>query len=336
MQTGTDLIIIGAGPTGLAAAFYAGMRGLSVRIVDPLSEPGGQLVALYPEKYIYDVVGFPKIKAADLAARLIAQVKPFNPVFSLEERAEELKREEDAFYLTTDKGHTYRAKAVLIAAGLGVFEPRRVGAENERELEGKGLFYAVKHPEEFKNKRVLIVGGGDSAVDWALMLKDLAQVTLIHRRHTFRAHERSVQQLMAAAESGQLEVKTPYRLTRVEGDDWVHETRIENVESGQSERLPVDAVLVLAGFLSKPGPLARWGLALEKGRIKVNCKMETNLEGVYAAGDAVTYPGKLKLIQVNFGEAATAANHAAAYVTGAKVQPGHSSDRPDPAEKKSP
>ncbi len=325
MKAGTDLIIVGAGPTGLAAAFYAGMRGLSSRLVDPLPEPGGQLVALYPEKYIYDVVGFPKIKAADLAARLVAQVEPFHPIFALEERAETLKEDAEGFLLTTDKGHAYRARAVIVAAGLGVFEPRRVGAEGERELEGKGVFYAVKHPEEFKGKEVLIVGGGDSAVDWALMLKNIARVTLIHRRKTFRAHEKSVQELLEAAKRGELTVKTPYVLKAVRGDDWVKEAEIENLETGAREVLPVDAVLILAGFLTKPGPLAKWGLKLEGNKIVVNTRMETSRKGVFAAGDAVTYPGKLKLLQINFGEAATAAHYAAAYLTGERAQPGHKS-----------
>jgi len=331
MATETDLIVVGAGPTGLAAAFYAGMRGLSVRLVDPLPEPGGQLVALYPEKYIYDVVGFPKIKAADLAARLVAQLDPFRPIYAMEERAEGLKGSPEGFSLTTDRGHTYTARAVIVTSGLGVFEPRRVGAEGERELEGRGLFYAVRHPEEFRSKRVLIVGGGDSAVDWALMLKNVAQVTLVHRRRTFRAHEKNVGELLEAARRGELLVKTPYALKAVRGDDWVHEATIEDLESGARETLPVDAVLVLAGFLTKPGPIANWGLVMEGGKIVVNTRMETSLPGVYAAGDAVTYPGKLKLIQVNFGEAATAANHAAARLTGGRAYPGHSSDRPAPA-----
>ncbi len=331
MATETDLIVVGAGPTGLAAAFYAGMRGLSARLVDPLPEPGGQLVALYPEKYIYDVVGFPKIKAADLAARLVAQLDPFRPIYAMEERAQELLASPEGFSLTTDRGHTYTARAVIVTSGLGIFEPRRVGADGERELEGRGLFYAVRHPEEFRSKRVLIVGGGDSAVDWALMLKNVARVTLVHRRRTFRAHEKSVEELLEAARRGELSVKTPYALKAVRGDDWVHEATIEDLGSGTRETLPVDAVLVLAGFLTKPGPIANWGLAMEGGKIVVNTRMETSLPGVYAAGDAVTYPGKLKLIQVNFGEAATAANHAAAYVTGGKAYPGHSSDRPAPA-----
>ncbi len=331
MDAETDLIVVGAGPTGLAAAFYAGMRGLSVRLVDPLPEPGGQLVALYPEKYIYDVVGFPKIKAADLAARLVAQLAPFHPIYALEERAEGLADFPGGFRLTTDRGHAYTARAVIVTSGLGVFQPRRVGAEGEAELEGRGLFYAVRRPEEFRDKRVLIVGGGDSAVDWALALQNLARVTLIHRRRTFRAHEKSVALLLEAARRGELSVKTPYALKAVRGDDWVHEATVADLESGALETLPVDAVLVLAGFLTKPGPITGWGLAMEGGKIAVNTRMETSRPGVYAAGDAVTYPGKLKLIQVNFGEAATAANHAAASITGGKAYPGHSSDRPAPA-----
>jgi len=324
----TDLLIVGAGPTGLAAAFYAGMRGLTVRLVDPLEEAGGQLVALYPEKFIYDVVGFPKIKAAELAARLVAQLAPFHPRYALGERAERLLPENGGFKLTTEKGRVYRGRAVIIASGLGIFEPRRVGAEGELEFEGKGLEYALRDPKAVEGKRVLIVGGGDSALDWALTLKQTARVTLIHRRNSFRAHERSVEELRAAAEADELEVLTPYVLKAVRGGDRVEAVEIENLQDKHRRTLAADVVLILAGFLTKPGPIQAWGLTMDKGKIVVDTRMETNIPGVFAAGDTVTYPGKLKLLQVNFGEAATAANYAASYITGEKAFPGHSSDRP--------
>ncbi|MER3603556.1 MAG: ferredoxin--NADP(+) reductase [Thermus sp.] len=325
----TDVIVIGAGPAGLFAAFYVGMRGLSVRLIDPLPEPGGQLSALYPEKYIYDVAGFPKVFAKDLVKGLVEQLAPFNPHYALGERAETLERTEEGFRLTTSLGNAYTAKAVIIAAGVGAFEPRRLGAPGERELEGKGVYYAVRAKAEFQGKRVLIVGGGDSAVDWALNLLDTAKaITLIHRRPQFRAHEASTRELLQRAEEGALAVLTPYEVRRIEGDERVERAVIFHNQTQEERVLEVDAVLILAGYLTKLGPLAGWGLTLEKNRIKVDTTMATSLPGVYACGDVVTYPGKLPLIALGFGEAAIAANHAAAYANPSlKVNPGHSSER---------
>jgi thioredoxin reductase len=325
----TDVIVIGAGPAGLFAGFYVGMRGLSFRFIDPLPEPGGQLSALYPEKYIYDVAGFPKVYARDLVRGLVEQVAPFNPIYTLGERAETLSREDGLFKVTTSAGNTYTAKAVIIAAGVGAFEPRRLGAPGERELEGRGVYYAVRAKAEFQGKRVLIVGGGDSAVDWALNLLDTAgAITLIHRRPQFRAHEASVQELMKAHEEGRLKVLTPYEVRRLEGDTWVRRAVIFHNQTQEELTLEVDAVLILAGYLTKLGPLANWGLELEKNKIKVDTTMATSIPGVYACGDIVTYPGKLPLIVLGFGEAAIAANHAAAYANPAlKVNPGHSSEK---------
>ncbi|TBH20201.1 NAD(P)/FAD-dependent oxidoreductase [Thermus thermamylovorans] len=331
----TDVIIIGAGPAGLFAGFYVGMRGLSFRLLDPLPEPGGQLTALYPEKYIYDVAGFPKVYAKDLVKGLVEQVAPFNPLYSLGERAETLHREDGLFRIATSAGNSYTAKAVIVAAGVGAFEPRRLGAPGERELEGKGVYYAVKTKAEFQGKRVLIVGGGDSAVDWALNLLGTAEeITLIHRRPQFRAHEASVRELMQAHEERRLKVLTPYEVRRIEGDRWVRQAVIFHNGTQEEQALEVDAVLILAGYLTKLGPLAGWGLELEKNKIKVDTTMATSIPGVYACGDIVTYPGKLPLIALGFGEAAIAANHAAAYANPAlKVNPGHSSER---AEEKAP
>ncbi|MGQ9510415.1 MAG: NAD(P)/FAD-dependent oxidoreductase [Thermaceae bacterium] len=328
-QNHTDVIVVGAGPAGLFAAFYVGMRGLSVRLVDPLPEPGGQLSALYPEKYIYDVAGFPKVYAKDLVKGLVEQLAPFNPLYALGERAETLEKTEEGFRITTSQGNTYTAKAVIIAAGVGAFEPRRLGAPGEREFEGKGVFYAVRGKAEFKGKRILIVGGGDSAVDWALNLLDTAQsITLIHRRPQFRAHEASTKELLRKAEEGALTVLTPYEVRRIEGSDRVERVVIFHNGTQEEKVLEVDAVLVLAGYLTKLGPLAGWGLELEKSRIKVDSTMATNIPGVYACGDITTYPGKLPLIVLGFGEAAIAANHAAAYANPSlKVNPGHSSEK---------
>ncbi|KGQ21588.1 NAD(P)/FAD-dependent oxidoreductase [Thermus filiformis] len=325
----TDVIVIGAGPAGLFAAFYVGMRGLSIRLIDPLPEPGGQLSALYPEKYIYDVAGFPKVYAKDLVKGLVEQLAPFNPLYALNERAETLEKTEEGFRVATSAGKVYTAKAVIVAAGVGAFEPRRLGVPGERELEGRGVYYAVKTKAEFQGKRVLIVGGGDSAVDWALNLLDTAQaITLIHRRPQFRAHEASTQELLRKAEEGALTVLTPYEVRRIEGVDRVERAVIFHNQTQEERVLEVDAVLILAGYLTKLGPLAGWGLALEKNRIKVDTTMATSIPGVYACGDIVTYPGKLPLIVLGFGEAAIAANHAAAYANPSlKVNPGHSSEK---------
>ncbi|WP_117238195.1 NAD(P)/FAD-dependent oxidoreductase [Thermus sediminis] len=331
----TDVIVIGAGPAGLFAGFYVGMRGLSFRFIDPLPEPGGQLSALYPEKYIYDVAGFPKVYAKDLVQGLVEQVAPFGPIYNLGERAETLTREDGLFKVATSAGGVYTAKAVIIAAGVGAFEPRRLGAPGEKEFEGRGVYYAVRAKAEFEGKRVLIVGGGDSAVDWALNLLGTAkEITLIHRRSQFRAHEASVKELLRAHEEGRLKVLTPYEVRRLEGDLWVRRAVIFHNQTQEEMELAVDAVLILAGYLTKLGPLAAWGLELEKNKIKVDTTMATSIPGVYACGDIVTYPGKLPLIVLGFGEAAIAANHAAAYANPAlKVNPGHSSER---AEEKAP
>lgn len=324
----TDVTVIGAGPAGLFAAFYVGMRHLSVRIIDPLPEAGGQLTALYPEKYIYDVAGFPKIYAKELVDNLVAQLEPFNPLYNLDERAETLDQDGTDFIIGTSRGQQYRTGAVVVAGGVGAFEPRKLGAPGEAEFVGKGLYYAVKSTAEFKGKRVLIVGGGDSALDWTLGLKDLAQVTLIHRRNEFRGHEASVVQMRQAAESGQISLLTPYEVRSISGDGWVRQAVIFNNQTQEEVALEVDAVVVLAGYLSKLGPLANWGLELEKNKIKINTRTETNRPGIFACGDIATYAGKLPLICLGFGEAALAANHAAAYANPAlKVNPGHSSEK---------
>ncbi|WP_457629329.1 NAD(P)/FAD-dependent oxidoreductase [Oceanithermus sp.] len=304
------------------------MRDLTARILDPMAEAGGQLSALYPDKYIYDVAGFPKIRAKDLVRNPLEQVEPFDPIFSSEERAETLAPQEDgSFLVITSARRSYRSRAVIITAGVGALEPRRLDAEGVDRLEHKGLEYAVRNAEAYRGKRVLIIGGGDSAVDWGLTLKDLAaHVSLIHRRETFRAHGATVNRLIAAAEAGELELLTPYELKAVLGEEEVREAVIVHKQTGKERSLNVDAVLALTGYVSRLGPIAHWGLELEKNRIKANTRMETSLPGVFAAGDITTYPGKIRLIAVGFGEAATAANHAAAHAhPKLRVDPGHSS-----------
>jgi ferredoxin/flavodoxin---NADP+ reductase len=326
----TDVIIIGAGPAGLFAGFYTGMRDLSMRFIDALPEAGGQLTALYPEKYIYDVAGFPKIRAKELVNNQLEQLNPFNPIFSLHDRAEKLEKTDDGWAVTTEKGRRYEGLAVIIAGGLGAFEPRKLPAPGIHEFEGKGLAYAVRNLEDYRNKRVLVMGGGDSAVDWVLMLQDVAQsVSLIHRRNSFRAHAATTNQMIHAAEAGKIHIYTPYELRRLEGDGRVQRAVVYNNSRKDSvdEVIEIDAVLSMVGYLSKLGPIAHWGLELNGDRIMVSPSMETNLPGVFAVGDMALYPGKLKLIVTGYGEAAIAANHAAVVVNpDLKVEPGHSSD----------
>ncbi|MFC7393122.1 NAD(P)/FAD-dependent oxidoreductase [Scopulibacillus cellulosilyticus] len=315
-----DITIIGGGPTGLFAAFYGGLRQMKVKIIESLPELGGQLTALYPEKYIYDVAGFPKVLARDLVKNLEEQALMFNPAVVLGESVEKVEKQEDHFVLSTDKSSHY-SKTIIITAGVGAFQPRGLGIEAAEKYEGKNLHYFVKDVQAFKDKRVLVCGGGDSAVDWALTLEPVAkEVFLTHRRDKFRAHEHSVEQLKQST----VQIKTPYQIIDVDGnDEKLTSVVLDNKE--QSETLTVDDVIVSYGFVSSLGAIKDWGLEIEKNSIIVNSKMETNIEGIYAAGDVCTYDGKVKLIATGFGEAPTAVNNAKTYIDPkAKTQPKHS------------
>lgn len=318
-----DITVIGGGPVGLFTAFYAGMRQASVKIIESLPQLGGQLSALYPEKYIYDVAGFPKIRAQQLIDNLKEQMSKFNPTICLEQSVEELeKREDGTFKLTTNKEIHY-SKAVIITAGNGAFQPRRLELESAAQYEGKNLHYFVDDLNKFAGQNVLVCGGGDSAVDWALMLEPIAKkVTIVHRREKFRAHEHSVENLMKSS----VDVKTPFVPVELIGDEnGIKQVVLEEVKTKACETIDVDAVIVNYGFVSSLGPIKEWGLEIEKNSIKVNSKMETNMPGVYAAGDICTYDGKVKLIACGFGEAPTAVNNAKSYIDpSAKVQPLHS------------
>lgn len=319
----TDIIIIGGGPAGMFAAFYAGMRQASVKIIESMPQLGGQLSALYPEKYIYDVAGFPKITAQELVNRLNEQMSHFGADVRLEEKVTKVtKKEERQFEVETDKGVHY-SKAVIIAAGVGAFEPRKLELPEAVKFEKKNLHYFVSDLNKFAGQKVLLSGGGDSAVDWALMLEPIAeQVTLIHRRDKFRAHEHSVELLMKS----KVNVLTPKEIASLNGDDRIESVTIKDVKSGETEQIPVDAVIVNFGFVSSIGPIAEWGLDIDNGSIVVDSRMETSIPGIFAAGDITTYPGKLKLIAVGFGEAPTAVNNAKVYIDPtAKLSPGHSS-----------
>jgi len=298
-----DLTIIGAGPVGLFGAFYAGMRGMKVKLIDSLAELGGQLSALYPDKYIFDMAGFPKVLARDLVKDLSEQALQFHPTVCLEEKVMTLTKTDEGFALGTEKGVTHRTKTVLITAGVGAFAPKKLDKPEYARFEGHGLHYMIPNLSVFKGRRLLVVGGGDSAVDWALMLNDIAaEVTLIHRRDGFRAHEDSVKKLHASS----VRVMLFHELKDLPGDGAISSAIVYDNRTKEETTLTVDDVVVNFGFLANLGPIKTWGLNLEKISLVVNQQMETNIEGVMAAGDISTYPGKLKLIVTGVGEATMA------------------------------
>ena len=325
-----DVTIIGGGPTGLFAAFYAGLRGVSCRVIDALPQLGGQLMALYPEKYIYDVGGLPRILAKDLANNMIEQGTQFGPEVVLEAEVSELIPEDGNIRLRTARGD-FLSRTVIITAGKGALNPRVLECPGweEHYNDTGGLHTHVRQPEDFRGRRVLLVGGGDSAVDWALGLQGIAtEVTLIHRRDQFRAHKASVVQMRELATSGKLDILTPYEVRHIEGDGGcVRAVTIYNNDTNEDRVVEVDSVVALLGFKPDLGPIGNWGLELEKNSIKVSQLMETNVRGVYAAGDVVHYPGKLELIATGYGEAAVAVNNAVHLLNPkARVNPGHSTN----------
>ncbi|WHY66195.1 NAD(P)/FAD-dependent oxidoreductase [Neobacillus sp. SuZ13] len=319
-----DITIIGGGPTGLFTAFYGGMRQTSVKIIESLPQLGGQLSALYPEKYIYDVAGFPKIRAQELINNLKEQMSKFKPTVALEQSVEKLEKQEDGtFKLTTNK-EVHFSKTIIITAGNGAFQPRRLELESAAQYERKNLYYFIEDLNQFAGQKVVVFGGGDSAVDWALMLEPIAeQVSIVHRRDKFRAHEHSVENLY----NSKVYVKTPYVPAELVGDEsGIKQVVLETVNGKEKVTVDVDAVICNYGFVSSLGPIKEWGLAIEKNSIVVNSKMETSIPGIYAAGDICTYEGKVKLIACGFGEAPTAVNNAKAFIDPkAKIQPLHSS-----------
>lgn len=322
-----DITIIGGGPTGLFGAFYAGVRQASCRIIDSLPELGGQLTALYPEKDIFDVGGFPKILAKDLAKNLIEQGLQFGADVVLDEEVRGLERDGELIKLVGRSG-TYLTRTVLIAGGKGAFEPRHLEVPGYHDLLHKGVHYAVKDPESYRGKRVLIVGGGDSALDWALILKDrCTALTLIHRREGFRAHEASVVALEEACASGRIDLRTYHEVREIHGNGDVQGITIYDNRTEEDTRIDVDAVLCFLGFKPDLGPIKSWGLKINKNRIVVNPLMETSLPGVYGAGDVVEYEGKIELIVTGFAEATIAVNNAMHYIDPkARVNPGHSTN----------
>ncbi|MFC3126969.1 NAD(P)/FAD-dependent oxidoreductase [Pseudoroseomonas globiformis] len=308
----TDVAIIGAGPTGLFAVFECGMLRMKCVVIDTLEAIGGQCSALYPEKPIYDIPAHPAIAGADLVHRLEEQAAPFSPIYLLGRRVEALsERDGGGFELRTSKGELVRARAVIIAAGAGAFGPNRPPLNDLSAYEATGAVrYMVARREELRNKRVVIAGGGDSAVDWALSLKGIAKrVTVVHRRPKFRAAPESVAQMEAAATMGELDLAIPYQLHGLTGKDGVLDHVVLATLKGEEKAVPADHLLAFFGLSMELGPIAEWGLGLEKHHITVNpATCETNIPGIHAIGDVATYPGKLKLILQGFSEAAMAAH----------------------------
>ncbi|MGY6026993.1 NAD(P)/FAD-dependent oxidoreductase [Streptomyces spinosirectus] len=320
-----DLVIVGAGPAGLFAAYYGGFRGLSVAVVDSLPQPGGQVMAMYPEKPIYDIAGFPAVRGRDLIDGLMRQAAPFEPLYLLGQQATELHRSDDgSLTLATSAGERVTCRAVILTAGVGTFTPRQLPAGDS--YEDRGLMYFVPRPQDLADQDVIIVGGGDSAVDWALLLDGVARsVTLVHRRARFRAHEHSVARMMA---SPSIEVLTDHEIVEAGGTHTLEHVQVAD-KQGNTRTLKCQSMVAALGFIADLGPLAEWGVELRDRHILVDTTMATNLPGVFAAGDVTDYPGKVRLIAVGFGEAATAVNNAMTLIhPEASLFPGHSTDQP--------
>jgi thioredoxin reductase (NADPH) len=317
-----DVLIVGAGPAGLYAAYYAGFRGLTVALVDGLTEPGGQITALYPEKMIYDIAGFPAVKGKDLVESLVAQSAPFSPTYLLGEQAVSYHQAEDGVVVTTASGQQVNAKAVVVTGGIGTFTPRPLPGGDV--WEGRGLEYIVPTYEPYAGKDVVVVGGGDSALDWALGLEPVARsVTLVHRRDEFRAHAHSVKLLKDST----IRVVTPAQVTALHGEQVLTGVTVRDVKTKETQELPCQAVVAALGFTADIAPLEAWGLEVKERHIVVDSTMATNLPRVFAAGDITEYPGKVRLIAVGFGEAATAVCNAATVIDPeATVFPGHSTE----------
>ena len=322
-----DITILGAGPTGLFALFYAGMRGVSAQIIDALSEPGGQLTALYPEKYIFDVAGFPRVLARDLVAGQLEQAKQFGFPMHFDQRVVSLEEDGGTFTLVTENDR-FPTKAIVIAAGIGAFSPRRLPQPCAEPWYGKGIHDRVIDLERFRGKQVLIIGGGDSAFDWAHQLLDRASsVTLAHRSDRFRAHAATVEEIRAACAEGRARMLTFHELQDITGNgENLSGVVLKDIKAKTTVALDCDAILPMLGFVSDLGSMTEWGLNLEKDEIVVNSAMETGRQGIWAAGDITTYPGKLKLIATGYSEAAIAVNQAVHWIyPDKKVNPGHSS-----------
>ena len=325
-----DITIIGAGPAGLFGLFYAGMRGVSAQIVDALPEPGGQLMALYPEKFIFDVAGFPKVSAKDLVKQLVEQEKQFGQPVHLNQKIVRLDQRDGHFVLHSETDQ-FPTRSIIIAAGIGAFSPRRLPQACAEPWYGRGIYDVVTDPDAYKGKRVLIIGGGDSAFDWGVQLLSRAShVTIAHRTDRFRAHDATVNQFKAAVAANKASLKVFHEIADVvcaNGSDQFTHIVLRDVKAKTTTEIEANVVLPMLGFVSNMGAINEWGLKIEKDEISVTSTMDTGRPGIYAAGDVTNYDGKLKLIATGFGEAATAVNQAVHWIyPEKKIAPGHSSN----------
>ena len=303
----TDVLIIGAGPVGLFTVQQLGLIGLKAEVIDNLDKIGGQCIELYPDKPIYDIPAVPECTGASLTKNLLEQIKPFKTNFHLNERVQEISREKNNWKIITNKKRSFLSPNIIIAGGVGSFEPRKFSIKESEKFENNGVFYSIKDKNYFKNKKICIFGGGDSALDWAIELSKFSAVTLVHRRHEFRSAAHSTAIARKLEKEGKLKIKTPFQINSIEGEDKITGITIKE-ENGKIEKIPTDCVLGFFGLIMKLGPIAEWGLNLEKKTIPVNTEnFQTNKEGIFAIGDICTYPGKLKLILSGFHEGALAA-----------------------------
>ena len=303
----TDALVIGAGPVGLFTVHQLGIIGLKAEVVDNLDKAGGQCIELYPDKPIYDIPAIPECTGESLTKNLLEQIKPFKTNFNLNERVEEIVKEKNNWRIKTNKNKIIISPNIIIAGGVGSFEPRKFSVKGAEAFENKSIFYSVKDKNFFKNKKVCIFGGGDSALDWAIELSKFAEVTLVHRRNEFRGAKHSSEVARKLEKEGKIKIKTPFQIQSIEGKDKINSIIIKN-EDGNTEEVKTDFILGFFGLIMKLGPIVEWGLNLDKKTIPVNTEnFQTNKEGIFAIGDICTYPGKLKLILSGFHEGALAA-----------------------------
>ena len=302
----TDVIIIGAGPVGLFTVHQLGIKGLRCAVIDNLDKAGGQCIELYPDKPIYDIPAVPECTGEELTNKLLIQIKPFDAEMHLNERVNEVHQEGESWKVKTNNNLEFLAPSIIIAGGVGSFEPRKLSLKDTDKFEGKSIFYSVRNKDDFKNKNISIFGGGDSALDWALELSKSSKITIIHRRKDFRGAQHTVEQIRKLEKQGKIIIKTPFQLDDVEGNEKIQSITIKD-ENGKSEKIKTDIILSFFGLVMKLGPIAKWGLNMDKKNISVNPNnFETNKKGIFAVGDICTYPGKLKLILSGFHEVALA------------------------------
>ncbi len=302
----TDVIIIGAGPVGLFAVHQLGIKGLDSIVIDNLDKAGGQCIELYPDKPIYDIPAVPECTGEELTNSLLKQIKPFNTKFFYNERVDEVNQDKDVWIVKTNNKNSFSAPNIIIAGGVGSFEPRKLALKDAEKFEGKSIFYAVKDKNFFKNKNIAIFGGGDSALDWTLELSKFSKINLIHRRNEFRGAPHTLSEIKKLEKDGKISIKTPCQLESIEGDENIKSITIK-YDDGKTEKIKADTILSFFGLIMKLGPIAEWGLNMNKKTIAVNSEnFETNKKGIFAAGDICSYPGKLKLILSGFHEVALA------------------------------